>query len=732
MSDDHESALRAVKASIARALLGGDHGIDPRLGALTLRPHQLVAVGRLLEIIASFRGALLADGVGLGKTYVALAVAREHRSAMVICPAALRGMWERAMKTAAHPLRIITLEALSRGEGPRLQSDLLIVDEAHHLRTPTTRRYEAVAHLCRQARVLLLSATPLHNSRRDLTSVLALFAGSAVNNWSDRALARLIVRRDDSAADQSLPLIAGPNSLSPGADEDCLDAILALPPAIPAAGEGVAHALTTISLVHLWTSSRAALVASVRKRLARTTALRDAVEAGHLPTAAELAAWAYSDGSLQLAFPLFTTRTEAIDQHSLNSQIARFVEAANALLERCQREPNPDCARATLLRGLRARHSGSRIVAFSQYAHTVTALGRMMRGDPGIAIVTASGARIASGNVTREEVLAQFSADAPPTNPVERIDLVLTTDLLSEGIDLRGASVIVHLDLPWNPARMEQRVGRARRMGSPFDVIHVYTFLPPTAAERLIELQRRLSEKVQTARAVVGGSFDPLGDAAAAESPVGSGEELRAKMRDWVIAGDPANDAVSIACGHAKRRGWVACVFVDGIARLIGDFGSGITDDVGELALALDEIDAAGPVCVSRRDVALQVIRGWIAARDASAGVDRQSLARRAVLDRLTQTVARAPRHKRAATIALAQRTRAALAGVAGVGTERVLATLARSTVDDDAWLQSIDAFGALHADDAPERQARDEIVAVILLEAPREDDATPERSAPS
>ena len=149
-----------------------------------------------------------------------------------------------------------------------------------------------------------------------------------------------------------------------------------------------------------------------------------------------------------------------------------------------------------------------------------------MRGDPGIAIVTANGARIASGNITREEVLAQFAADAPPTNPVERIDLILTTDLLSEGIDLRGASVIVHLDLPWNPARMEQRVGRARRMGSPFDAIHVYTFVPPTAAERLIELQRRLSEKVKTARAVVGGSFDPLGGAEPAESPVGSGESL--------------------------------------------------------------------------------------------------------------------------------------------------------------------------------------------------------------
>src|SRR5262249_48728555 len=157
------------------------------------------------------------------------------------------------------------------------------------------------------------------------------------------------------------------------------------------------------------------------------------------------------------------------------------------------------------------------------------ALGHLMRGDAGVAVVTANGARIASGAIPREEVLAQFAGDAGHVDPVQRIELLLTTDLLSEGIDLRGASVIVHLDLPWNPARMEQRVGRARRLGSRFREIHVYTFVPPVAAERALELRRRLATKIRAAQSVIGGGFDPLGsfDASPA-APVSAAEEIRA------------------------------------------------------------------------------------------------------------------------------------------------------------------------------------------------------------
>jgi superfamily II DNA or RNA helicase len=719
-----DDALRAAKDRMARAMLGAG-AITRRLGRLTLRPHQATAVERLLEIIASHRGALLADAVGLGKTYVALAVAREHRRAVVVCPASLRGMWERAMAVCDLSLPIVSVESLSRGgEAPR--ADLLIVDEAHHLRTPGTRRYEAVAHLARKARVLLMSATPLHNSRRDLTATLALFAGSAVKDWSDDALARLIVRRDERTAGESLPAISGPNALSPGADDDCLDAILALPAAIPAADEGVAAALSTISLVHLWSSSRAALVASARKRLARATALRDAVTSGHVPTSAELTAWHFADDALQLAFPLFAAPSAPVDAGRLHAQLDAFIAAATALIDRCRRGPDPDEARVRLLRAMRERHRGERIVAFSQYANTIAALGRLMRGDPGIALLTANGARIASGPIRREDVLSQLALDAAPVRPVERIDLVLTTDLLSEGVDLRGASVIVHLDLPWNPARMEQRVGRSRRLGSPFETIHVYTFVPPTAAERMLELNRRLSDKVRAAQALVGPGLELFGPELLA-SPVAAGEALRAHLRGWIDETRIGLDGLPLAAAAALVRGWIAVVNVAGLPSMIGDLGDGLEDDASSLLTAAAGIRNACQIDPERARDAVARVRDWIAARDASAGGGLQAPARRAVLDRLTRTVARAPRHRWASVVAAAQRTRASLAGTCGIGAERVLASLAASTADDDAWLQSVEAFGTLHAAERVERQPG-ELLALILLEPiSPEGAATPE-----
>src|ERR1051326_479159 len=92
------ASLASARDRIAVCITGESLQPAAPLGPLVMRPHQRRGVTRLMEILARFRGALLADAVGLGKTYVALAVAREHRSAIVVCPAVLRPMWQRAMQ----------------------------------------------------------------------------------------------------------------------------------------------------------------------------------------------------------------------------------------------------------------------------------------------------------------------------------------------------------------------------------------------------------------------------------------------------------------------------------------------------------------------------------------------------------------------------------------------------------------------------------------------------------
>lgn len=730
VSSDGGQVLRAVKSRIATALVGHEM-VEPRIGKIALRPHQVEAIARLHEILGLHRGALLADAVGLGKTYVALGVARTYARPAVVCPAALRPMWARALETASLSAPVITTEALSRGVQPVQEPDLIIIDEAHHFRTPGTRRYEAVAHLARRARVLLLSATPLQNSRRDIVALLSIFAGTAVERWTDAALSRLIVRRNAEGADQHLPTIRGPIALSPGGDDDCLDAILALPPAVPAADEGVARALATMSLLHLWASSRAALLASIRRRQARAIALRDAISTGHLPTTTELSAWHYADESLQLAFPLFDPGVPpSVDTDALRAQLDRFIEGASRIIAVCRNGTDPDASRADLMRSLRARHPGARCVAFSQYAETVTGLGRLLRADRGLALVTAAGGRIASGSVTREEVLAQFALNPAPVPEAERIDLLVATDLLSEGIDLRGASVIIHLDLPWNPARLEQREGRARRMGSRFETIHVYTFVPPTAAERILALERRLTEKLRVTKSLLGSTFKPfgVGPGDCAESRVATAETLRELTRSWI---DPSCrlDGSTITATRSTCDGWIAVIVIESVTMMIGNLGNGVTDDPASFVEIVRGLDEEIPVSAERRDRALAEIHNWVGARRASTGVGDQSAAKRAIFDRLTQTVARAPRHRWPRIVATAQRTRDALPRVRGIATERVLATLARSPAEDEAWLQSVDAFCQLHAADRVPRLTRDTdaVIGVILLVSLSAAGATPE-----
>src|SRR5205814_7382602 len=123
------------------------------------------------------------------------------------------------------------------------------------------------------------------------------------------------------------------------------------------------------------------------------------------------------------------------------------------------------------------------------------ALSRLLMAKmSGVAALTAHGGRVAGGRISRREVLAQFtpSATSGVVPAAYRIRLLVTTDVLSEGLDLQRASVVVHLDLPWNPARLEQRVGRVRRLGSVHNEVFVYVIAPPASSVRLLRGESRL------------------------------------------------------------------------------------------------------------------------------------------------------------------------------------------------------------------------------------------------
>ena len=146
-----------------------------------LAPHQVPAAERLTGILGRHGGALLADAVGLGKSYVALAVALALGEPFaLVVPAVLVDQWRGLLERYGSGAPIITHESLSLNRCRPLPPStapcrLFIIDEAHRFRNPLTNRYRALAKLVVGARVLLVTATPVHNRIADLFHLFRLF-----------------------------------------------------------------------------------------------------------------------------------------------------------------------------------------------------------------------------------------------------------------------------------------------------------------------------------------------------------------------------------------------------------------------------------------------------------------------------------------------------------------------------------------------------------------------------
>ena len=712
-----------VRALIAERMIGATLG-EGSLGAVSLHDHQRDAVARVRRLLAAHRGALLADDVGLGKTFVALAVARDAARPLVVAPAALRDAWLASAEAANVRPAFASVQSLSRTTPRGGPFDVVIVDEAHHLRSTRTRRFRTAVDLCRDARVLLLTATPIQNRVHDLRAVLSLFLGQHAFSLDGADLSAFVVRRLESdltrTARPSLPRVNEPVFLPAPDDTDCLDRIVSLPAPLPPRGGGDGGVLLTYSLVRQWSSSRAALIGALRRRLARARAMEDALAAGRRPTAGELAAWCAADDAQQLAFPELVIQEAETDTQALLERVRNHARAVTDLLAWLRATTDPDIARVIALRELRATHSPARIVAFSEYTDTVTKLYSLMALDPRVAVMTHAGARVAGGRLPTRELLRQFGPGAMVSRG-ERVDLLLTTDLLSEGVNLQAASVVVHLDLAWNPARMEQRVGRLRRIGADGDRIDVYVMPPPASAERLLRLEQRLRAKLGVAAATLGASgaiLPKLGVSPECAGPRHH-EWLATALSGWrghTRVGPPAGAAVQSAVAGA-----LACVESDGRHLLVAVTDACVTDAPDDVLRLVNGAGGdTGFFDVACGATAERRVLEWLTRREVTSVVSipdiRLARSRRTVLHRVDAIVRRTPRHAQPRLAPLMRAARSAAGATLSAGAERVLDELAASAMDDDAWLHAMREFAQLHA--RPDRSSR--VVALLLLVPPR------------
>jgi hypothetical protein len=376
-----------------------------------------------------------------------------------------------------------------------------------------------------------------------------------------------------------------------------------------------------------------------------------------------------SDDSSQLAFAELVTTPSTVDPSAARAVLARHIAALHKLRSITSTRATADTSsRAGTLRRLLRSHRGATILAFSRYAGTIDALWRALRFEPGVVAITASGVRSAGGGLTRREVLAAL-ASSDATSTVTPLRLVLSTDLLGEGLDLRAASVVVHLDQPWTPALLDQREGRAARLSSPHAAIAVYALRPPPGAERLLALGGRLRVK----RAAM-----ELGAA-----PGRAREALLAVVQPWLTAHPAPCARPRVATARADASGWVAAVRdADGGMRVIASSGSddAVVENDARLLELLRCVRGAAVTDPARVRVALAAIRRWLSA-DTSARLanahDDASGGRAAIARRLDMALRAAPLHQRAVLRARVSMLRTSLATMHGAGVERALAAAA-------------------------------------------------------
>jgi hypothetical protein len=158
---------------------------DGKASPILLADFQRDGYHAAREILDTSQGVLIADSVGLGKTYLALRLLDDYayqrrQTALVICPAALRDtVWKPLLEQHAIPHRIESMEQVSQSDTPideYAQYPIIVVDESHNFRNPGSNRWRNLFEIVRRAserfpkdfRLILLTATPVNNSVYDL------------------------------------------------------------------------------------------------------------------------------------------------------------------------------------------------------------------------------------------------------------------------------------------------------------------------------------------------------------------------------------------------------------------------------------------------------------------------------------------------------------------------------------------------------------------------------------
>lgn len=553
--------------------------------------YQIDAVTQARQKLDAYNGVFISDVVGLGKTYICAMLANSFNRntyKLIVCPPVLVDYW----RSVLQEFDVARCDVESLGKLDKIiargtdKYSYVFVDEAHRFRNSGTEAFTELHQICRDKKVILISATPINNYTSDVENQIYLFQakqsgtingikniegffrglnaklakkpkGSAAYMEQlrenseiirDKLIREVMIRRTrseiqqyyaDDLAKQGLtfPKAGSPEKIIYSFDEETDDAFSQTINII----KDFKYARYTPLLYLKDKKKYATMLAAQRnmggfmkgilvKRLESSFyAFRKTLErfiesyekfiemskTGKIYISKKVNVYdLLDDGNTQkLMYLIEQQDVMEFETKEFSSQFFRDLQADLAQLKSMQfiwsligNDPKLDEFKWNLTTNPLIKDK--KAIVFTESTETAQYLYEELKEIYGERIIYFSGQ---SSSALKVEIEDSFNPKFKNKNN-DKYDLLITTDVLAEGINLHRANVLVNYDLPWNPTRIMQRVGRINRVGTEYDRIYVFNFFPTAQSKKQMPLEERILEKLQAFHDTLGEDFKYLSD----------------------------------------------------------------------------------------------------------------------------------------------------------------------------------------------------------------------------
>lgn len=544
--------------------------------------YQEEAVLTAKNTLEAYGGVFLSDVVGLGKTYMSALLAREldGRSLVIAPPSLLDDKNPGSWPNVFHDFGVRGHYCASLGKlDDLLKRDIskyknVFVDESHRFRTESTQSFEKLAQICRGKRVILVSATPLNNTPRDILSQIKLFQNakkSTIPNQAnleaffaslERKLRGLDRKRDreeyfktvQSNAKETrekilkyLMVRRTRNEIKKYYERDLKGQGLKFPEVADpeplyykfrkSESEKFIETLRLVTGPFKYARYKPLEYFSGRRDEGELQSQKNLAKFMMILLVKRLESSFFAFGNTLIRFIDSYERVireyrngyvyvskkhihkvfQFLDENDPES-IERLIEEEKAerldadnfqpnfidelrsdlkilktiqeMWEGVRRDPKWNAFKEVF--GNVARFRRRKVIIFTESKETAEYLADRIANEIDKKVILFTGS---SHKGTRETILANF--DPRAFQPKDDYRILVTTEVLAEGVSLHRANIVVNYDIPWNPTRLMQRVGRVNRVDTEFDRIHTYNFFPTDESEDAIKLRASAEAKIE-------------------------------------------------------------------------------------------------------------------------------------------------------------------------------------------------------------------------------------------